>query len=145
MSVSKRLYQVFKSLTADQAGTFSEYLNQGNQYIDDLLSGWEKEQASESKTKSKAHFEEQTFSERDSDSKSRTDYPRQVIDDLSLFELKPPASLQIVKKARNKEIKKYHPDHFNNNKSKQDTAKQIMQIYNSAYERLEKYYVENGG
>ena len=144
MSVSKRLYQVFKSLTAAQVDTFSEYLDQGNQYIDDLLSGWEKEHASDFKTKSKAHFEEQTFSKSDSGSKPRADYPRQVIEDLSLFELKPPASLQIVKKARNEEIKKYHPDRFNNDKSKQDTAKQIMQIYNSAYERLEKYYANQG-
>jgi len=144
MSVSKRLYQVFKSLTADQVDVFGEYLEQGNQYIDDLLSEWEKEHSANFKAKAKTHFKEQTFSQDDASSKTRTDYPRQVIDDLSLFELKPPASLQIVKKARNKEIKKYHPDHFNNDKNKQDTAKQIMQIYNSAYERLEKYYADLG-
>lgn len=140
MSVSKRLYNVFKSLTADQVDTFTEYINQGSQYFEDLLSDWEKEHTSDFKTDTKDSYQSQTHSKSHSKPESETIYPKQVIDDLSLFELTPPASLQTVKKARNKEIKKYHPDHFNNDKSKQETAKQIMQIYNSAFDRLEKYY-----
>jgi hypothetical protein len=140
MSVSKRLYNVFKSLTADQIDTFTEYFNQGNQYFDDLLSDWEKEHYSDFKTSSKDNHQEQAYSKSYSKSESKSAYSKQVIDDLSLFELTPPASLQAVKKARNREIKKYHPDHFNNDKSRQETAKQIMQIYNNAFERLEKYY-----
>jgi hypothetical protein len=140
MSVSKRLYNVFKSLTEDQIDTFTEYFNQGNQYFEDLLSDWEKKHYSDFKTSSKDNHQEQAHSKSYSKSESKSAYPKQVIDDLSLFELTPPASLQAVKKARNREIKKYHPDHFNNDKSKQETAKQIMQIYNNAFERLEKYY-----
>ncbi len=66
--------------------------------------------------------------------------PRQVIDDLAVFGLVPPSSMKEVKKARNREIKKFHPDHFLNNPEKLKTAKEILQIYNAAYDRLKEYY-----
>jgi len=66
--------------------------------------------------------------------------PRQVSDDLAVFDLKPPSSLAEVKKARNREIRKYHSDHFVNDPAKYETSKKIMQIYNAAYDRLKDYY-----
>ncbi|MBW1899805.1 MAG: hypothetical protein JRI61_12220, partial [Deltaproteobacteria bacterium] len=36
-----------------------------------------------------------------------SDYPRQVMEDLANFNLVPPSSLSEVRKARNREIKKY--------------------------------------
>ncbi len=66
--------------------------------------------------------------------------PRQVIDDLALFGLAPPCSMKEVKKARNREIKKFHPDHYLNDPEKLKTAKEILQIYNAAYDRLKEYY-----
>lgn len=66
--------------------------------------------------------------------------PPQVVADLSIFGLAPPSSLAAVKKARNQEIKKYHSDRFMNDPDRLDTSKQIMQIYNAAYDRLEAYY-----
>lgn len=67
-------------------------------------------------------------------------YPQQVVQDLATFDLKPPSSLSEVKKARNREMKKFHSDRFVNDPEKFQTSKQIMQIYNAAYERLRKYY-----
>jgi hypothetical protein len=66
--------------------------------------------------------------------------PHQVCKDLEIFNLKPPSSLEEVKKARNREFKKYHSDRFMNNPEKYQTSKEIMQIYNAAYERLTSYY-----
>lgn len=73
-----------------------------------------------------------------------TDYysgvPRQVVDDLSVFGLKPPSSLEEVRNARNREIKKFHPDKFMNDPEKIETSKEIMQIFNAAYDRLKEHY-----
>ncbi len=144
MSVSKRLYRVFKTLTSEQLESFGDYLNQGNQYIDDLLSDWEETQRDTRRTNSNtdqnAGFKQTSQAKSETNSDSYNAFPEEVVNDLQLFGLTPPSTIDVVKKARNKEIKKYHPDHFNNDKNKQDTAKQIMQIYNSAFERLKKYY-----
>ncbi len=66
--------------------------------------------------------------------------PRQVKEDLAVFDLKPPSSLAEVKRARNREIRKYHSDHFVNDPAKYETSKKIMQIYNAAYDRLKDWY-----
>lgn len=68
------------------------------------------------------------------------DLPAQVIEDLAVFNLSPPASLEMVRRARNQEIKKYHSDHFLNDPEKYQVSKEIMQIYNAAYERLKTFY-----
>ena len=66
--------------------------------------------------------------------------PSQVVDDLAVFDLMPPSSLDEVRKARNREVKKYHSDRFLNDPERFETSKRIMQIYNAAYDRLEVYY-----
>jgi hypothetical protein len=66
--------------------------------------------------------------------------PQQVVEDLATFDLAPPSSLDAVKAARNREIKKYHSDKFVNDPERLKTSKEIMQIYNAAYERLCAYY-----
>lgn len=72
---------------------------------------------------------------------SRNPYPaQQVIDDLAVFGLTPPSSLVAVRAARNKEIKKYHSDKFVNEPDRFETSKEIMQIYNAAFDRLRAYY-----
>jgi curved DNA-binding protein CbpA len=63
-----------------------------------------------------------------------------VIDDLAVFGLTPPSSLADVRAARNKEIKKYHSDKFVNEPDRFETSKEIMQIYNAAFDRLRAYY-----
>lgn len=67
-----------------------------------------------------------------------------VAADLAVFGLTPPSSLAEVKKARNREIKKYHPDRFQNDPERQRTAKEIMQTYNAAYDRLRAHYEGRG-
>lgn len=71
---------------------------------------------------------------------SHPDTPGHVIEDLAVFELTPPSSLEKVRKARNLEIKKYHSDRFMNDPKKLEISKEIMQIYNAAYDRLKEYY-----
>lgn len=65
---------------------------------------------------------------------------RRFIADLSLFGLRPPASLEAVRRARNREIKRCHCDRFVNDPQKYAAAKEVMQIYNAAYDRLTAYY-----
>jgi DnaJ-domain-containing protein 1 len=66
--------------------------------------------------------------------------PQQVVEDLKVFDLTPPSSLEEVKKRRNEEIKKYHSDKFINEPERFKTSTEIMQIYNAAYERLKEHY-----
>lgn len=75
-----------------------------------------------------------------SGSRSYPEIPRQVIEDLATFNLGPPGSLEAVRNARNREIKKYHSDKFMSDPEKLETSKEIMQIYNAAYDRLADYY-----
>ncbi len=101
------------------------------------------------------HYEEYRFSNAYSSKKSgmhqkesygedfhsrSSEVPWQVFEDLGIFNLKPPASLEEIKKARNREFRKYHSDRFINDPEKYQTSKEIMQIYNAAYERLHSYY-----
>ena len=65
------------------------------------------------------------------------------MDDLSIFGLKPPSSLEEVKKVRNREVMKYHSDKFSGDPEKEETSKRIMQIYNTAFDRLEEWYRNN--
>ncbi|MFP4309190.1 MAG: J domain-containing protein [Desulfococcaceae bacterium] len=71
--------------------------------------------------------------------------PRQVVEDLAVFGLTPPSSLEEVRKARNREIKKYHSDRFVNDSERYETSKQIMQIYNAAYDRLKEHFEARKG
>ncbi len=66
--------------------------------------------------------------------------PTEVVEDLATFNLRPPGSLEAVRNARNREVKKYHSDRFLNDPEKLETSKEIMQIYNAAYDRLAAYY-----
>jgi hypothetical protein len=70
-------------------------------------------------------------------------WPQQVVDDLSIFGLKPPSSIEEVKKVRNREVMKYHTDKFSGDPEKEETSKRIMQIYNTAFDRLENWYRSN--
>jgi hypothetical protein len=68
------------------------------------------------------------------------EYPQQVIEDLAVFNLRPPSSMEEIKRVRNQEMKKYHADRFYNDPERYQTSQEIMQIYNTAYERLKNYY-----
>lgn len=66
--------------------------------------------------------------------------PPQLVEDLANFGLIPPSSLEAVRRARNREVKKYHPDFYSGDSEKSETAKQILQILNASFDRLEAYY-----
>lgn len=74
------------------------------------------------------------------DTETCSDMPTGFVENLALFDLTPPSSLDEVRKARNREIKKYHSDKFINDPEKLETSKEIMQIYNAAFDRLKEYY-----
>ena len=74
---------------------------------------------------------------------AKSQWPQQVVDDLNIFGLKPPSSLEAVKKVRNREAMKYHTDKFSGDPQKEETSKRIMQIYNTAFDQLEKWYRSN--
>ncbi len=73
------------------------------------------------------------------------DYPVEVVEDLAVFGLTPPSSLETVRRARNREIKKCHSDRFFGDPEKFETSKKLMQIYNAAYDRLKIYYKDQTG
>lgn len=87
------------------------------------------------------YFSDNSSSKESSASTSNSSgFPQQVIDDLAVFGLTPPASFDDVKKARNQEMRKYHPDKFNSEEDKGEAANEIAQIYNEAFSRLKDYY-----
>lgn len=73
-------------------------------------------------------------------SSNRSGLNQQLIDDLAVFGLTPPSSFDEVKKARNREMRKYHPDKFSTQADKGETANEIAQIYNEAFGRLKDHF-----
>ncbi len=147
MSVGKRLYQLFQSVASDQIDAFEDLLSRGSRTLDEKLTEWEREYDSADSGNFHQKKAEGTYSRSSSKPKnqstktySTSPYPQQVVENLQSFGLTPPSSQEEVKKTRNNEIKKYHPDHFNADPGKKETAKKILQIYNLAYDRLRKYY-----
>lgn len=64
----------------------------------------------------------------------------QVEEDLHVFGLKSGVPWAEVKKTYRRESKKYHADLHHNDEEKKKVAHEIMLIFNSAYDRLEKHY-----
>ncbi len=85
-------------------------------------------------------FEQQQGSQEPAPEKNKpTPWPQELVEDLAVFGLHPPATLEKVKQLRKAALQQYHPDHFQQEPEKLETAKQIAQIYNQAYERLKKH------
>jgi DnaJ-domain-containing protein 1 len=66
--------------------------------------------------------------------------PRHVLEDLAVFELGANATLDDVKRAHRREMKKYHPDRFNRHREKERAANELATIYNEAYARLVRHF-----
>jgi len=140
--ILKRLTRIAKSYISQDTGTFPEENEQATS------SRYENEEHSDAD----ASFEDHSKKRRESKENHRASFdesakgnhyygvPKQVIVDLLAFNLKLPSSMEEVRKARNREMKKYHSDKFINDPEKLKTSKEIMQIYNAAYERLMEYY-----
>ncbi len=153
MDIGSRILRLLQSVAADQVDQFSELIENSASYLDNVLNEWEKKQGldhssfekedlssqSNSQTRRKSSYQEnQSQGEQTGSARSKAGFSNQIAEDLHLFGLAPPVSLAAVKKARNREIKKFHPDKFINEPEKVETAKRILQIYNAAYDRLER-------
>lgn len=117
---------------------------------EDRLDDWEarvfgEESETEDRSQGQSRQENTYRAETERSRPHPSGYPQQVVEDLGLFDLTPPSSLSEVKRARNQEMKKFHSDRFVNDPAKFQTSKEIMQIYNAAYERLRKFYESRSG
>jgi|APSaa5957512622_1039677.scaffolds.fasta_scaffold39021_2 hypothetical protein len=135
MDVSKRLYRVLRSLTEDRLAAVGKFIEQGDALLDEKLKAWEEQLGLNEDQSFEGAYEKSRTGE---NTKHKSDPPRssQLIEDLKLFNLSPPSNLQEVKKARNREMKVFHPDKYLNDPERMAIANQIVQIYNDAYERL---------
>lgn len=147
MDLNERLFRLLKAVTHDTADSFLRMFEFGSEALDEKLKEWEKkhglndDEDSYDRRFNRENRTEETssygnYSRTGSSNEKKDPFPAQLVQDLELFGLKPPVTLEQVKKARNSEIKKFHPDKFQNDPEKADTAKQILQIYNSAFERI---------
>ena len=127
-TILKRLYNIAKAYRLDIPGLSGRFSN---------VKGTGASGKSEN-LKSETFY--RNFSSGKADRKNDFDYPGQVMEDLANFNLAPPSSFSEVRKARNREIKKYHPDRFMDDPERRKIAEEIMQIDNSAYDRLKKFY-----
>lgn len=132
MAVADRIYRLLKSYGQGGLEALEAKLAQGkgtfNHKLDELEKEWEDPQ----------FRQQQSYQPPPRPSQPPSQWPQELVDDLAVFGLRPPATLAEVKKIRNQEIRKYHPDRFANDPEREMTAKEILQIYNGAYERLEK-------
>lgn len=132
MDVSSRLFRLLRAIAEDQVMTIGKFIEQGDTLLDNRLREWEKKLGLDGDTR-EGKKRQQQKAKKTSD---YSPYPQQLVEDLKLFNLTPPCSLDKVRKARNSEMKKFHPDKYSNDPAKKDVAKQIVQIYNAAYDRL---------
>ena len=142
MDVGDRLFRLLKANIEDKLDYITQIIDHGSGFLDEKLSEWEKIHGLDDDSFKSDNSRDQSYSDTRNDSSTGSRQPDQFVEDLSLFGLKPPSSLGEVKRARNQEIKKYHPDKYLNDPEKLDVAKQIMQIYNGAYERLKERFDE---
>jgi hypothetical protein len=151
MDISSRLLRVLKAVAIDKVDSVTRILEHGESLIEDQIRDWERKHGLDNDgPEEKSSFkQEYDFSGDNEQAGNRSgdthfeygaNYTAQVLDDLNLFGLKPPVIAEEIKKARNREIKKFHPDHFLNEPEKMETAKKILQIYNTAYERLKQTF-----
>jgi DnaJ-domain-containing protein 1 len=128
-TIFKRIFNMLRSYGVGSSGVFDRKDDNMDSYTDNY----------------EDHFDSTDSFFDNSNSEAYPDYPDQILEDLSNFHLPPPSSLSEVKKARNQEIKKYHPDRYMDDPERVETAKEIMQIYNASYERLKKFFQSRSG
>jgi len=123
-TIFNRIFRVLRSYGVDISGRFDRKEDHRDSYTDNH----------------EEPFGSNNFSFDDVPPEGYPGYPDQILEDLSNFKLTPPSSLAEIKRARNQEIKKYHPDRFMDDPARIETAKEILQIYNASYARLKKFF-----
>ena len=141
MDVSQRLFRLMRSIAEDKFDTISRFIEDGSDLFDERLRSWEdKFDINEDGYSHQGRYGDQKSHSRPEDTTALS----QVAEDLQLFGLVPPSNLEEVRQIRNQELKKFHPDKYIDQPEKLETAKQIVQIYNTAYDRLKKHFDNNG-
>ncbi|MDX2472049.1 MAG: hypothetical protein QNL04_15885 [SAR324 cluster bacterium] len=150
MDLTSRIFRLIKSYTTDEILEFQKKIFDQGAPLEEELKGFEEAQGFGPKDNfrgSPNYNQSQGFAGSQGESKKAppqketkrsSQYPQVLIDDLAVFGLIPPVTFEEVKKARNKEIKSFHPDHFSSDPVKEEAAKKILQLINGAFERLEK-------
>ncbi len=143
-AMSNLFGRLFNIARANVQQAFGNLLDRAEDRLDDWeerVFGEESEDGSGDQRRREDHSRARTEQSRPHPS----GYPRQVVEDLGLFDLTPPSSLSEVKRARNREMKQFHSDRFVNDPAKFQTSKEIMQIYNAAFDRLRRFYESRSG
>lgn len=144
MDVSQRILRLLHSVAEDKFETIARWIEEGSGRLDERLRDWEAKFETDEETvfgddtKKGRNSEQHEYSNEQAFRQTTAD--TQVRDDLQLFGLTPPSSLEAVRQVRNRELKKFHPDKYAGEPEKLETAKKIVQIYNTAYDRLKKHY-----
>lgn len=136
MDLNQRITRLLKSLGKEQFDGFYQALDEG-------LRAWEQRLGIEEPKPGEGQKAKKTKT----DPPPRSDFgprPQQkagkysdaMLRDLAAFGLTPPVTLEELKQARKRELKKYHPDRFANDPEKMQSANRIVQILGETYERL---------
>ncbi len=137
MDVSQRLFRIMRSIAEDKFESIGRFIEEGSDFFDERLRSWEDEFDINDESSSTKH---QHYKQGTESTSEENGYDLQLKEDLQLFGLIPPSSLEEVRQVRNREMKKFHPDKYLNQPDKLETAKRIVQIYNTTYDRLKKHY-----
>ncbi len=141
MGVLERLFNIARANTLEYVESLEKYLGTEREREYSFSYDFEDETFTGSSSSYERTGSTGTGSGRPSGNYSG--YPKDVLEAFATFDIKPPSSMKEIKNARNREIKKYHSDKFMNDPEKLAASKEIMQIYNAAYDRLKEYY-KNG-
>ena len=142
MGINRRIVRLLSAIATNRVETVRGFIDQGNSTLERRVKEWEERLGINSDEPMGRETYDRKENEEARASSQHDTYPEGFVDDLRLFHLLPPSCLEEVKKARNREMKKFHPDHFPRESEKAETAKRITQIYNLAYERLKNAFAK---
>ncbi len=131
----KRIYKLIKTNTNFYKNRLPLFNSSNNHKTKSKASSFYKK---ENKENYKNHF-----SKNQKKPAGKNYLPDNIIADLDIFGLSPPVTMDTIRQARNREIKKYHCDKFLHDEKKLIISKQIMQIYNTTFSRLSIYFDKN--
>lgn len=143
MDVSQRLFRLMRTITEDKFESISRLIETSSERFDERLRNWEAEFGIGADENPTDNSWQHQYQNEDTRQHQESGADAQLREDLELFGLTPPSSLEEVRQIRNRELKKFHPDKYTGEPEKLETAKQIVQIYNTAFDRLKQHYQRN--
>jgi len=137
MELNERIKRLLDALVGEQLEGFKTSLDQGLRDWENRLGIHGEAQGKKSSTQDRPNSHADFFGyQRPPQTEPKPAYSDQTLKDLAAFGLTPPVTLAELKKARNGELKKFHPDRFAQDPGKIASAKRITQILGDTYERL---------